>query len=337
MTPLELSSLWTALIGAGRSASGMDRRRLDADAAVDVYACVFWPRGRPGLLIEGSGKVAGLADRIPRCRGVRVLHDLIAADDRPERTVLVVMLDDDRLREIFAVLSADLVNAVIAEPTVADGLRRCLDRLCMWQGLFERIAPEGLTPERQRGLLGELLALEGIFLAEIEPLDAVGSWFGSESAHQDFVHAGIAVEVKTTLAKRHARIMIANEKQLDELPYARLVLAVIKLDERAADGITLPEQVARIRTALLADTLAAKTFDDRLLLADYLDVHAPLYETRYHAQAPQLFSVQGDFPRLTEANLPAGVGDIRYSVVADDLDAYAVDAASLSALLRGQA
>jgi len=315
----------------------MDRRRLDAEAVVDAYACVFWPRGRPGLLIEGAGEVADLAGRIPRCRGVRVLHDRIAADDGPERTVLVVMLEDDRLRDIFAVLSADLVNAVVAAPTVAEGLRRCVDRLCMWQGLFERIAPEGLSPERQRGLLGELLTLEGLVLAELDALEAVSSWFGSDSAHQDFVHAGVAIEVKTTLAKRHARIMIANEKQLDERPYSRLVLAVIKLDERAEHGVTLPEQVARIRAALVTDAQAAKTFDDRLLLADYLDVHAPLYETRYHAQAPLFLSVAGDFPRLTEANLPAGVGDIRYSIVADDLSAYVLEADEVTALLRGQA
>ncbi|API57893.1 hypothetical protein BSL82_00085 [Tardibacter chloracetimidivorans] len=337
MTPQQLASLWQDLGGAARSASGMNRRRLDADAAVDVYACVFWPRGRPGLLVEGAVQVAGLADRTPRCRGVRVMHDVIAADGRPDRTVLVVMLDDDRLREIFAVLSADLVNAVTAELTVSEGLRRCIDRLCMWQGLFERIAPEGLSPERQRGLLGELLALEGLFLAAIEPLRAVSSWFGSDSAHQDFVHMGVAVEVKTTLAKRHARIMIANEKQLDERPYSRLILAVIKLDERAENGVTLPQQIARIRTALLTDPLAAKTFDDRLLLADYLDVHSPLYETRYHAQTPLLFSVEGNFPRLTEANLPAGVGDIRYSIIADDLNAYALEPAEVTALIEGQA
>jgi hypothetical protein len=32
------------------------------------------------------------------------------------------------------------------------------------------------------------------------------------------------------------------------------------------------------------------------------------------------------FPRLTERSLPSGVGDIRYSIIADDLTGYEVSA-----------
>jgi hypothetical protein len=304
----------------------MDQRRLDAQAAVDVFACIFWPRGRSGLLVEGDGHIADLAKRVPRCRGVRVVLEEHGGGGQPERTRLAIVLEEERLREIFAVLSADLVNAIIAEPSSASALQRCINRLCMWQGLFDRIAPEGLSEERQRGLFGELVVLDQLFLESGTLLDGVTAWIGSDSAHQDFRRRGLAVEVKASLAKRHAKIIISNEKQLDERPHDTLVLASVRLDESEPHGLSLPNLVAQLRLRLAGDEPAARLFDERLLLADYLDVHAPLYEARcYRVAMTRWFRVEGEFPRLTEANLPAGVGDIHYSIIADDLGAWEMD------------
>lgn len=337
MTPAELVERWADLASSPHRASGVERRRLDAETPVDVFACIFWPRGRSGLLIEGEGHVSGLDERIPRCRGVRVVHEERGGEN-DGRTSLAILLEEERLREIFAVLSADLVNAIVTGPSSSAALRRCIDRLCMWQGLFDRVAADGLPDERQRGLFGELLILDDIFLAGGDLLAGVSAWVGSDSAHQDFLRRGFAVEVKTSLAKRHAKMQIANEKQLDERPHQLLVLASVRLDESEAHGVSLPDLVARLRARLAGDEPAARLFDEKLLLADYLDVHAPLYEARsYRAASTRFFRVEGAFPRLTEADLPAGVGDIRYSIIADGLGAWEIDAGAVKSLAGGEA
>ncbi|WP_438382517.1 PD-(D/E)XK motif protein [Asaia sp. BMEF1] len=338
MTPADLIERWADLALARHSMSGMDRRRLEAQAPVDVFACVFWPRGRSGLLVEGDGHVADLAERVPRCRGVRVVLEEHGGSSQPERTKLAIVLEEERLREIFAVLSADLVNAIVTEPSSAVALRRCIDRLCMWRGLFDRIAPEGLSEERQRGLFGELIVLDHLFLVAGNLLDGVAAWIGSDSAHQDFRRGGLAIEVKTSLAKRHTKIMISNEKQLDERLHDTLVLASIRLDESEPHGLSLPDLVAQLRLRLAGDEPATRLFDERLLLANYLDVHAPLYEVRrYRVTSTQWFRVEGQFPRLTEVNLPAGVGDIHYSIIADDLGAWEMDEETVHDMAGGGA
>lgn len=333
MTPERMIEAWRSLGEEPAQPSGVQRVRLDTEAAADVFACLFWPSRHPGLLIEGDGAYRPAGDRIPTCRGVRTVHEVIATPN--ERTVLRVMLEDDRLLDIFAVLSADLIDAAIAETTVAAALRRCIDRLCLWQGLFERVPAEGLSDEQQRGMLGELLVLETLLLPRLDALAAVTAWVGPDPAHQDFIHGGAAVEVKTSLAKRHARIIIANEKQLDERPHSSLVLAHLRLDESASLGESLPVVVARLRQLLAGDPPASRLFDDRLMLGGYLDVHAPIYlPNRWRVSSSRFFRVEGEFPRLTEANLPPGVGDIHYSIIADDLGPFEISAADAAALLE---
>lgn len=335
MKPEALRELWDEMAAAHPAVGGLDRRLLDVDAPVSLYACMFWPSGRPGLLVEGTGAERPTEGRIPKCRGVRLIHEVTAST--PRRTVLRVALEDARLRDIFAVLSADLVDAVRVEPTSATALRRCIDRLSMWQGLFERLPAEGLSEEAQRGLFGELSVFEGVVLQSLGPLAAVTAWTGPDPSNQDFTHEGTAIEVKTSLAKRHARLTIANERQLDERPHRLLLLAYVRLDESAAHGMTLSTMVQHCRGLLASDPAAARGFDDRLLAGGYLDVHAQLYVGSWQVSAMRFFEVRDEFPRLTEANLPPGVGDIRYSIIADDLGAWEVGRQQvISALCEAQ-
>ncbi len=322
MNPETLHELWRSLAD-GHDVSGMDRRRLDTEASLDMFACIFWPSRRLGLLIESDDTSHSLTDRIPNCRGVKVIQEEIGTNN--SRTILWVILEDESLLEIFTVLSADLVNAVKAEQDAGIGLRRCIDRLLMWQGLLERVPAEGLSEEVQRGLFGELTVLENFCLTELGIFDAVTSWTGSEVSHQDFKIGDSAVEVKTTMGKRHVRISINSEKQLDERPHHVLLLTYVQLEESNAYGISLPSLVARLRLALQVDPVISREFDRRLMLGGYLDIHAPSYERkRYRVAIQRYFHVQRDFPRLTEANLPAGVGDIRYTIIVDDLSEYEV-------------
>lgn len=321
MRPEELFEIWDSLASATSGSAGLDRRLLDVEAPVGIYACVFWPGGQPGLLIEGEGAVRPIGGRLPKCRGVKLVHETFGTD--PARTSVRVLLEATRLRDIFAILVIDLLEVARGQSSAGDALRRCIDRIAMWQGLFERIPADGLSDEAQRGLFGELWLLESLMLEVLQPSDAVASWRGPDPGNQDFVRLGVAIEVKTTLSKRHSRLPIANEKQLDEAPHSILYLANVRLEESPAAGRSLDEIVGSCRRLVEADIYAARTLDDCLLKAGYLDVHASLYQNRrWQVSGCRFFHVRDRFPRLTEANLPPGVGDITYSVIADDLSEY---------------
>lgn len=331
MSSEALLATWAELGEAAPSPSGAQRLRLDVDAAADIFACIYWPSRRPGLLIEVAGDHRPGADRIPTCRGVRVVHEVSVEP----RTLIRIMLEDKGLLDIFAVMSADLIGIVTSQTSTALALRRAIDRLCMWQVLFERVPAEGLSKERQRGMLGELLIMEQLLVPILGSLAAAECWTGPDPAHQDFIRLGLAIEVKTSLAKRHARLRIANEKQLDERSHENLLLAYINLDESVAHGDSLNMVVQRVRALAADDPAAARILDDRLLAGGYLDVHAPIYDrNRWRAGDARYFRVKGEFPRLTDANLPAGVGDIGYSIIADDLGSYEIGDDEVAALVE---
>ena len=333
MSPSELLDLWQEMSSDASGAAGFDRRLLDMDAPVGIYACIYWPGGQPGLLVEGEGIVRPTGGRLPKCRGVRLSHEILRGE--PARTIVRILLEDQRLLEIFAVLAVDLLGVAVSQSTAAEALRLCTDRIAMWQGLFERIPADGLSDEAQRGLFGELWVINDLFLNVLPPADAVAAWIGPDPGNQDFVHRGIAVEVKSSLAKRHSRLSIANEKQLDETPFRQLVLAHVRLDDGSAQGESLPDLVKLCRDRIGPDLYAARRFDNSLLEAGYLDAHAPLYADRtWQVSSLRFFHVRHEFPRLTEANLPPGVGDIKYSIIADNLVQYECQREQLVASLK---
>ena len=325
MTPTELIAVWNMLEKDPPGDNGSVRRRLFPEASSDIFASITWPNGNRGLMIEAVDDDPARTRRVPRCRGVRIGTRPIAGL-APPRTSLHIVLEEGRLQDIFAVLATDLVNSLSG--SADEAMRGTVDRLSMWQALFDRLPPDGLSSEEQRGLFGELHLMKQLLLPTIGASDAVFSWAGPDSAKQDFETRGVAFEVKSSLAKRHARLTIASEKQLDERPLLALFLCHVRLDESEA-GRSLPDLVADVRKDLVADAVAASEFELRLAKTGYLAVHEPLYASpRYKIASLRFFEVRDSFPRLTEANLPPGVGDIRYTIIADDLAPFeaAVDA-----------
>jgi hypothetical protein len=152
VTPADLVALWHDLASGSHSAAGFDRRRVFPDAAADLFACVFWPGATRGLMIEGDD-AGPVHRRVPQCRGV-VVGSVVMPGPRPRISIRIV-LEDDRFIEIFAVLAVDLLNTVAREAKSGSGLNQSINRLAMWQGLFDRLPPDGMSAERQRGLFGE--------------------------------------------------------------------------------------------------------------------------------------------------------------------------------------
>src|SRR5262249_42442642 len=110
-------------------------------------------------------------------------------------------------------------------------------------------------------------------------------------------------------------VRIASERQLDDTALSSLFLHHLSLDARDAGGESLPSMVASIRALLADDPNARESLESGLLAAGWLDAMAERYAGRgYTVRSTSFFHVAPGFPRILEADLIEGVGDVTYGL-----------------------
>jgi hypothetical protein len=159
--------------------------------------------------------------------------------------------------------------------------------------------------------MGELEALR-LAAAVIGFSQAVACWGGPMDGLHDFLGHGTAIEVKSTLGTgQHMRISSAS--QLDTTGLERLLIGRPRFCEDPA-GITLADLATTIRSeiAMQAPSVLAD-FNDKLLRAGFIAGEPSggimVILTEFYG-----FDVRDGFPRITPANLAAGLEQVWYSV-----------------------
>ncbi|HVT90636.1 MAG TPA: PD-(D/E)XK motif protein [Tepidisphaeraceae bacterium] len=331
---MQIEELWKSLeadAASGHSGTGGWLLRLARPAADHpLFVGLELSSGRRAILLQLPTDYMPSRRLWPRSKGLEPLA--VALDGNAH---FGVALKDSRFTDVFTALAEDLCRRVTETADPASQARAFLGQLARWQK-FLSASVEGLNDETQRGLWGELRFLRDHLLSWTGAA-AVKAWKGGERLHQDFQFEGVAIEVKTTLAKMPQVIRITNERQLDHTTWSALFLNVIALDVRDAGGETLPAMVASLRDRLTADAIAREQFEDELLLAGYLDAHTPRYIDRgYTVRSVTFFHVGPGFPSLIEADMPPGVGDANYALSISACERFKVKATELESALAGQ-
>ncbi len=287
----------------------------------------------------GAG-LLGVADAPPRpmllLRLPRPLAESFTADYRHQGlrleslasgggtlAYLALILDDDKLTDVFAALAADIVQASTTPATDMGRMRAFVQRLEHWEALLRAFSSEGLSASAQQGLYGELYVLRQLLLEGVSPAGALSAWVGPLREAQDFIVPDTgAAEVKT-LGPDNTTIKVSSARQLDETPFACLFLVAVYLGPPGPTAETLPALVASLAARLAPQPAALESLTLRLRQAGYLDVQAARYQgTTYTVQGQQVLRVLGDFPRLRHADLPAAIPALTYSLDLSGLAAY---------------
>jgi len=182
-----------------------------------------------------------------------------------------------------------------------------------------------LGPEARVGLFAELEVLKHWLIAVIGPAAAIKAWTGPKAAPQDFQAEGCAIEVKATRSALPQRIKISSERQLETRNLNRLFLVRFSVDEKPAQGVTLPRAVLQVRSLLQAHPLVLLDFNNLLTRIGYHDHHEPHYlGEEYAIRERFVYEVKEGFPRIIESQLPAGLGKVSYEVDAGSCEPFLV-------------
>ena len=289
----ELSSVWSALRTDSSRQSGVVRRRVHPEAAIDIFVAVEKPSDKPLLHVELD---TGHVDRLPMAetKGFRVGFGPATPPDA-DRTLCAIELADPSAVDLFEVVVSDIVSAVVAESTPEAAVKSLSSRLTRWQAFFERFGAAGLSAEHQLGLFGELWFLRRML--QRSGTKAVISWTGPRAANQDFQLASRAMEVKTSSANPSIELRISNLLQLDGQGLDGLAVAVLLVNRLANSPETLVDLVDAVRTEVrLLTPEQSQELEDKLFDEGFLDAQASaVYIGRVFRSAGELLSREGRF------------------------------------------
>ncbi|WP_163380684.1 PD-(D/E)XK motif protein [Cyclobacterium sp. SYSU L10401] len=322
MTKIE--TIWSGLEDETPVHSGLLYKRFAAEVLPDVFIALKSPEKLRCIAFRISKSFPFDENQWNKLKDIKIE---ILLDERDKAKIfLLILLLNKQHKDIFSTLCEDLIFGISDVSTEQTLVEKLLERLAKWQSLFEKVGKQGLSDEAQRGLYGEVFFLRVFLNNSAEQNYCVKSWLGPEKSIQDFQYSNWAVEVKTTHGNNHQKIHITSERQLDDSIIEKIFLYHLSLDIRVGNGESLNSLIDEVLKLLTKNTMASNLFKLKLLESGYYDIHRPIYEEMgYSIRQENLYRVSGNFPRITESQIPIGVGDVKYSIVLSESEEWRID------------
>lgn len=311
---MKIKQIWDELANDKSLISGLLFRRYSGAVKPDVYVALQHPEKFLCVYVAINKTTEVNISNFSNLQEIQV--DLFASPNVVDKNILIFKLLNFEHKDIFAVLCEDLIASISEEINEKRIIREVLNRFEKWKSLFNKIGLQGLKPEEQRGLFGELYFLRKFLQTTNNFLPIVNTWTGTEKQIRDFQSGSWAVEVKTTHGNNHQKVQISSERQLDTTNLEDLFLYHISLEQQQNSGETLNDIVDSVIDFLRAEIIALNKFKSKIYEVGYFDLQRNLYETiGYHIRQDEFYKVEKDFPRIEENDLRTGVGDVKYSII----------------------
>lgn len=304
---------------------GQVKRLYSSDMALKVYCTYSYPNGSYGIALSFP---KAIKFNLKPFEGLSILKVTLYEDSsyKENHMVCASMADADK-KEVFSYLCESVISTMSEQNSITDTVRAFGNTLLRWKNLFDTERNPGLSKEEQLGLYGELYLLRKCILANHSKseFDVVQHYVGCEKALRDFQGENWAIEVKTSAKNNPQSITINGERQLDDSKIDNLFLYHLSVEVSQFTGETLRELIVDIKKLLDKDLAAVALLNSKLFAAGYLDEHHSMYTARYQTRGEKYYLVEDSFPRIREADLLPGVGNITYSIVVADCIQYQVD------------
>ncbi|WP_319506048.1 PD-(D/E)XK motif protein [uncultured Methanolobus sp.] len=334
MKKTKINAIWEELESDSSFHTGLLYKRYSVKVIPDVYIALKNPEKIRCIAANISSSFIIDYEKLNQFKDIKI--ETINNVKNPDKQFFLILLLNSQLNDIFSTLCQDLICKVSQIKDEIILVDKLYERLFEWQLLFEKLGKQGLSENSQRGLYGELYFLRTYLSKNLDYEMCVNSWMGPERAIQDFQYSDWAVEVKTTHGKNHQKIQINSERQLDDSIIPKIFLYHLSLDIRKEYGETLNSIIKEILEILSTDSFATHIFKLKLINAGYFERHSNLYnDTGYQIRYENVYSVTGNFPRITEKQIPDGVGDIKYSIILSESEDWKIDVSNLFSSISG--
>lgn len=318
---MKINKIWDELANDLSQPKGFLLRRFSGTVLPDVFVVIQHPEKILGIAGAISDNIKIDISQFDNLQDIQI--ELTPDLKQKGKNLLVIKLINSQHKDIFSSLCEDLIASISSETNEAQLIRILLNRFEKWKSLFAKVVSEGLLPEAQRGLFGELFFLRNFLGHNQNYAGIINSWQGPSNNIRDFQTNNWALEVKTTHGNNHQRLHISNERQLDTSNIENLFLYHISLEKVQNSGESLNDIVLSISNILVSDTFAMNRFKAKLYEGGYFEHHRQVYDSiGYFIRNDVFYKVRDGFPRIQENELRSGVGDVKYTVIASHCEEY---------------
>lgn len=302
--------------GIGAAPSHVVGRRVEEPHALAVY----WVRradGAPGVVFRDIHEES-LPTVMPRPRGVEVQQ---RNEQQPEIGLFLLSAEH---REVFVALCRDVVEASGRHGGASDATSALFRRLLHWQGMLSAGRPTEMGPPEVRGLMAELWVLDELH-QRIGIQAALRTWVAPDDHPQDFAFAKGIVEVKARLAGSRPRVTISSLEQLEP---SHLPICLLVAELTPAEGDDAPSLNSMVDALCGHAAQAGPEVEEDLGLALRRRGYAPsprYDDLRHNIAGTRVFSVEGDFPRLTRSGTDCRIPGATYLLDLTSLTSFERD------------
>lgn len=302
---VDLKAIWASQKSDGDI---IIKTRINEIPHLNCYAATNHITGNHLYLMAVSKDV-----KIPELKTFRFKGVEIFSVETDQFSELHIYLLDNNLKDIFSLFIQDILENVSKTVSEVEAVNETLNIIGKWKKLFEKMIFTGLSGERQKGLLGELL----FFLSLIEtgvPSDKIlYNWTGPDYEDKDFIFGSTGIEIKFTSSK-HPQIKISSERQLDESTLDELFLILYTGESVKKNGESLNSAIEKVRDVLDYSSDQLKYFNEKLLLIGYRDEDKEHYNRMYSIKKTFFYKVTSDFPKITKTLYPVGIFGVSYCI-----------------------
>lgn len=261
-------------------------------------------------------------------KGLRI--EVLNYDSHKEFNIYLL---DNQLKDIFSLFIEDIIENILRCVTENEALIQTSNVVLKWKKLFDKINFQGLTIEKQKGLIGELLLFNSLLDENYSIDKLLESWTGPDYEDKDFLFGSVGFEVKLTSSKI-PKVKISSERQLDNQNLTKLYLILYIVEQVKDKGFSLNSLIGQVRDKISNNQNALKFFNERLMLIGYFDEDFENYTKQYAFRKRNFYEVATDFPRLVASDLPIGLFDTKYNIELSAIEQFLVNNGSILELIK---
>lgn len=221
---------------------------------------------------------------------------------------LIIEKNEECPEELFLSLCISLVEKVKNSTTDKETILYIDIVLKEYSNLLKKKS-KVLSKEEEQGLYCELVYLEE--LMEIYGDNAVEYWTGPQKNKHDFIlDKQKSIEVKSTTNQEQLIVRISNENQLDYLNLEELRLVVFVVENNNPCGEKLDIIIKRIISKI--QNIEMHTIFLTGILSFMIDPYEYKGNHQFLIIKKYIFLVDEKFPRITKANIPSNIYDVKY-------------------------